>query len=90
MAIKKIGAQWRLDFRIGEKRYRHTAKTKIECIEYRDQKIAAKSKQQPDKDNRRLSEIIHIWYESRGIELADNERTKGNLMRFCAVLWAIR
>ena len=60
MAIKKIGSQWRLDFRIGEKRYQHTAKTKIECIEYRDQKIATKSKQQPDKDNRRLSESNYL------------------------------
>ena len=86
MAIKKYANQWKIDFRIGEKRFRHTAKTKIECIQYRDEQIARKGKQQADKDDRKLSEIINIWYKARGTELADNERTKRNLLRFCDAL----
>ncbi len=34
MAIIKKGNQWKIDFRIGSKRFRHTAKTKLECIAY--------------------------------------------------------
>ena len=83
MAIKKTGNRWKIDFRIGTKRYRHTANTKIECIQFRDAVIADKDKSKPEKDNRRLDEIIQLWYEARGVELADNERTLNNLTRFC-------
>ncbi|WP_263078908.1 hypothetical protein [Endozoicomonas sp. Mp262] len=86
MAIKKSGHQWKIDFRIGSKRYRHTAKTKIECLQYRDEVIATRGYQKTEKDDRNLSSIIDIWYQARGIELADNIRTKQNLMRFCHTL----
>ena len=86
MAIKKTGKQWKIDFRIGEKRYRHTASTKLECIQYRDQQITDSKKKKPDHDDRHLEELINIWYEARGVELADNERTRKNLMRFCSAL----
>ena len=86
MAIKKTGHQWKIDFRIGSKRYRHTAKTKIECLQYRDDIIATRGYQDTEKDDRPLSTIIDIWYQARGIELADNERTKRNLTRFCDAL----
>ncbi|MGI9282073.1 MAG: phage integrase [Endozoicomonas sp.] len=86
MAIKKIGTRWKIDFRIGEKRYRYTANTKIECIQYRDKQITNKNRARPDNDNRQLDEIISTWYEARGIELADNERTLKNLNRFCTAL----
>ena len=86
MAIKKINNQWKIDFRIGSKRYRHTAKTKLECIQFRDKCIADKEKAAPEKDDRTLRELIDIWYEARGVELADNERTLKNLIRFCEAM----
>ncbi len=86
MAIKKEGQQWKIDFRIGEKRYRHTATTKIECIQYRDKVVTQKKSIAAGHDPRHLDEVIMIWYESRGIELSDNERTLKNLLRFCTTL----
>ncbi len=56
------------------------------CIQYRDKCIADKDKEAPERDDRTLKELIDIWYEARGIELADNERTLKNLIRFCDAL----
>jgi len=38
------------------------------------------------RDNRRLTDLVDLWYSSHGIHLKDNEKRLGKLIRICTEL----
>lgn len=76
MAIRHVGQGWRVDIQPGGrggKRYRKTFKTKIDALRWETAvkgKVAGNpSFQMVKKDNRRLSELVTLWYDLHGINL---------------------
>lgn len=82
MSIKKTGDEWLLDFRPEGregKRIRKKFDTKIEATRYQQhiQSLVAQGKAwNPNHDQRRLRELIDIWYQSHGMNLRDGARRK--------------
>ncbi|WP_062265389.1 phage integrase [Endozoicomonas arenosclerae] len=76
--------KWKLDVELGRnKRFRKTCKTKTECLEYYQQlvnefkEVEISSAPEPEeKDNRRLSDLVELWYQGAGCELTDHVRLK--------------
>ena len=88
----KVSGLWKVDVRVGKygRRYRKTCTTKRECIEYID---FLKTKYQEGKpwkaeaaDNRRLTELIDIWYKAKGCDLSDGEPRKRLLLAMAEIL----
>lgn len=81
MSIKQTKDGWKVDFRAGGangKRYRKTCRTKAEAERYQKfveaQLIATGKPWEPrQKDSRRLSEIIDLWYKLHGQQLNYND-----------------
>jgi integrase len=76
--IRKIASGWLVDIQPegrGGKRYRKTLKTKAEALRWEAWLIAKVTKtpdwEPPKKDQRRLSDLLEIWYEGHGKQLRD-------------------
>ncbi|WP_216636743.1 phage integrase [Endozoicomonas ascidiicola] len=88
----RVTGLWKLDVRVGEygKRYRKTCETKRECIEYHDflkrKYKEGKPWQTEAVDNRRLTELIELWYNAKGTDLSDGFRRKQVLLNIAAFL----
>ncbi|MRI32685.1 integrase [Endozoicomonas sp. OPT23] len=89
---KKTG-KWTLDVEpIKNKRFRKTCNTKTECMEYYRQlmeEIEEKSNagiKLDEEDNRRLSDLINLWYKGTGCELSDHVRLKSILDKMAEIM----
>lgn len=84
MSIRKDHrtGKWKVDLQLkrGGKRYRRTYDTKADCNQFvnfiKGQTQLQKKEFIEKEDKRQLSEIIETWYQGRGQELADGERTR--------------
>ncbi len=80
MSIKQTKEGWKVDFRAGGangKRYRKTCKTKSEAERYQkfveaQHTTTGKPWESRQKDTRRLSDIINLWYKLHGQNLTYN------------------
>lgn len=83
--IKLPDGRWRI--RIypfpGSKSCRQkTAKTKKECLEWANREYAYLHGTKPEKDYRRLSDIIDLWYQIFGINLKSGYDRKNMMLSF--------
>ncbi|KEI71418.1 phage integrase [Endozoicomonas elysicola] len=98
MSIRKDHktGKWKVDLQLkrGAKRYRRTYDTKAECnqfVNFIKGQTQLKNKEFIEKEDKRLlSEIIDIWYQGRGQELADGERTRNVLDSMVQVIGDIQ
>lgn len=81
MTIRKVKTGWQVDIQPGgrgEKRIRKTLRTKGEAKRFESYvlgKMAAGEPYQPKpKDNRRLTDLVQLWYDYHGISLKDGKR----------------
>ncbi|EHL6593196.1 tyrosine-type recombinase/integrase [Salmonella enterica] len=93
MAVRKLSSgEWVADFYTVDrsngkqgKRVRKKFSTKGEALAFENytlQKIEASPWLGDGKDTRKLSDLVHLWYERHGITLRDGEKRKS------AMLWA--
>ena len=88
----KVSGLWKVDVRVGKygKRYRKICSTKRECIEYIDFLKVKYKEGKPWKaeaaDNRRLTELIELWYRAKGCDLEDGEPRKRLLLVIAGIL----
>ncbi len=81
--------KWKLDVEISKnKRYRKTCNTKTECLEYYHKVKRMHDAQEVNgsEDKRSLKTIIDIWYEGKGCELIEGERTQRILYALADVI----
>ena len=91
MAIKKEGERWRVDIQPGgrgEKRIRKTFDTKAEALRFERFAQAEAQNGKPwdaseERDKRRLSDLVAIWYERHGVTLKDGENRRIKLLAIC-------
>jgi len=90
MTIKKTEKGWLVDVRPNGaygKRHRKILPTKSEAIRYKAWLLNETTKnpewEPPKRDNRRLTDLIDIWYGNHGIHLKDNEKRLGKVTRIC-------
>ena len=89
MAIEKLSdGRWFIDIEpVKGKRYRRKFKTKAEALRFETHIKASHTHASPwnplPKDNRKLSELIELWYEHHGMFLASPKKRKSVLDRFC-------
>lgn len=88
MTIKRTDSGWLVDIQPGgrgSKRYRKTFATKLEAQRWdrymRAQVDRAPDWQPPERDRRRLSELVRIWYDGHGNQLRDGRRRRDALLR---------
>lgn len=93
MTVRKTDKGWLSDSRPdGEhgKRYRKTFETKREALEYEawlKTNVTQAPEWQPQKrDNRRLGDLIDIWYSQHGMHLASGKDTYSRLKNLCAAI----
>ena len=85
--INKTKNGWLLDFRPGgrnSKRIRKTFPTKSEAQRYKTWATNQCNEGKPwniERDNRRLSELIQLWFQLHGTSLRSGYRRKGELER---------
>jgi len=87
MSIKQTSEGWKVDFRAGGangKRYRKTCRTKAEADRYQKfveaQLITDGKPWEPrQKDARRLSDLINLWYKHHGQNLTYNTKRLSKL-----------
>ncbi|RYY01594.1 MAG: integrase [Gammaproteobacteria bacterium] len=93
MNIKKVGEKYLVDMypngRVG-KRVRKKFDTRIEAARFEKFVLASVSQKKewnPSKsDNRRISELIEVWFKLCGVHLKDGIRRKSKLQRLCLAL----
>lgn len=81
MAIRKTEAGWKVDIRPNGrdgKRVRRTFKTQAQAKRFENKILATVADGSeyapPKKDNRRLLELVQLWYDFHGISLKDGKR----------------
>lgn len=84
--IKLPDGRWRI--RIypfpGSKSCRQkTAITKKECLEWANREYALLHGASPEKDSRRLSELVKLWFEIYGVHLSSGKDRKNMMLNFC-------
>lgn len=93
MAIKKSESGWLVDSQPGgrgSKRFRKTLKTKAEAMAY-EAWLKTKINETPDwqpaqRDLRKLSNLIDVWYEHHGTGLRAGKNTYSRLKHLCTAL----
>ena len=98
MSIRKDykTGKWKVDlqFKRGGKRYRRTYDTKADCLQFVNFITAQtqnKNKEFVEKEDKRLLlEVIDAWYQGRGQELADGERTRNVLVSMVEIIGNIQ
>lgn len=87
MAITKDGQRWKVDmwpFGRNGKRVRKWLPTKAEALRFEKHVLAraAEGKEwNPSRaDNRKLSDLIELWFQGKGLDLKDGERRKRCLL----------
>lgn len=88
MSIKKLDdGRWRVDIEPTKgKRFRRTFKTKAEALRFESHirvQVTQLDWQPQKKDNRRLSELINVWYDLHGRNLRDSKRRLARLNAIC-------
>jgi len=92
MAIEKLSdGRWFVDIEpVKGKRYRRKFKTKAEALRFETHVKASHTHASPwnplPKDNRKLSELIDLWYTQHGLHLASPKARKSALDRFCMAI----
>jgi len=92
MTIKKTEKGWKVDIRpqgVHGPRVRKVLPTKAEAMRYEAHVIAKVGQDKewnPTQDNRRVTDLITIWYNSHGLTLKDGERRHRRLMQTAADL----
>lgn len=90
MTIKKTNGHWLVDIEpIKGKRYRKKFTTKPEALRFEASKrleINGKKAWNPQKDNRKLLELIKLWYSLHGQTLRDAKRRQRKLNVLAHVL----
>lgn len=93
MAIKKTDSGWLVDIQPGgrgSKRYRKILPTKAEALTYvawLKTKVSQSPEWRPPKrDDRRLFDLVELWYKLHGINLRAGHNTYQRLKNLCAAL----
>lgn len=92
MSLEKLpDGRWFLDIEpVKGKRYRRKFKTKAEALRFEihiKSTHAHNAQWNPSpKDNRKLLELIELWYSQHGLHLASSKPRKSALVRFCTAI----
>lgn len=92
VAIKKDNGKWRLDIRPNGMKGRRIVKvfdTKAKALQYQNQLLSGRldtQGEQPFVDNRRLNDLIQIWYDLHGRSLKSSVDTKNRLFKLSELL----
>lgn len=91
MAINKLpNGRWRVDIEpIKGRRFRKTFTTKAEALRFEAHirvEVNNPAWQPEKKDNRRLSDLIVIWYDLHGRNLRDDKRRLARLNAMCKAM----
>jgi len=93
MSIKKAESGWLVDLQPGGrggKRFRKTLDTKGEALAY-EAWLKNKVREEPawapaQKDRRRLSDLVKVWFESHGSQLRNGKAARQKLDRVCEAM----
>ncbi|MBR9827159.1 MAG: tyrosine-type recombinase/integrase [Oceanospirillales bacterium] len=87
MVIKKTKTgRWHVDAELSRgKRVRRTFDRKVDAVQFeakvRSKSTSVKAQLVADRDNRRLSQLVQLWYDMHGYTLNDGERRHRALQR---------